>query len=149
MGLQQLAGRAHTSITYLHMTHGCDAGGEGALALAALEFDVDEAAAAELVAALTRMLGRAHGDLMRVRARSDALVQAARLSADAAAARLQALRELRADVQVRCLPEARDARLCRMASLIACTRSKFRSSFAICARIASSHLQQAWGRPLR
>lgn len=68
--------------------------------LAALEFDVAEDAAVELAAALTRMLGRAHGDLMRVRARFDAAVQAVKLSADAAAARLQALRELRTDVQV-------------------------------------------------
>lgn len=69
--------------------------------LAALEFDMAEAAAVELAGELTRMLGRTHGDLMRVRARFDAAAHAAKLSADAAAVRLQALRELRADVQVR------------------------------------------------
>lgn len=76
-------------------------GDAAASGVTALEFVAPDQAAPALASALARMLTRAHGDLMRVRARFAAVQQAAMSVADVAAARRHALRELAADARVR------------------------------------------------
>jgi len=108
------------------------AGGAAAQAVAALEFDARGPDAAELVAALARMLARAHGDARAVRARFAAVRQAAALAADAAAARQDALRELASNARARALPRsavrlgARPAHGCCPAGLRAASRRPMR-----------------------